>query len=247
MWELESWTEKEYEDFIVQLKEMEDTEYRSFHSSLLPGIDHLIGIRTPKMREIAKQICKGNYEDLLYQSNKHFIQGKVYYEQSVIEGMVIGYCTNTKKATIYQTKQYISDFAPKIDNWATCDIFCAGMKAIQKKPEEYWNFILQYVDDCAEFKVRMGIVLLMDYYLIEEYIDRVLLICDRVKQEDYYVNMAIAWLISVAYVKFQDKTMDYLKNNNLSKFTYNKALQKIVESNRVSKEEKEVIRTMKRN
>ncbi len=246
MWELEAWTEKEYKKFVVYLKEMEDVEYRNFNSKLIPGIEHLIGIRTPKMREIAKQISKGNYEDFLHQSNKQFKQGNFYYEQSVMEGMVIGYSSNTKKSNLDETKQHISNFAPKIDNWATCDMFCGGMKIINNHPEEFWNVILQYVDESDEFKVRMGIVLLMDYYLRDDYIDQVLLTCDQVKQEDYYVNMAIAWLVSVAYVKFQNKTLNYLKNNHLSKFTYNKSLQKIIESNRVSKEEKNIIRTMKR-
>lgn len=246
MWELENWTAREYEKFVLYLQGMEDLEYRKFHSKLLPGIERLIGIRTPKMREIAKQIVKGDYKGFLAQSNKQYKNGHSYYEQIIIEGMVIGYISNKKTKKLNEIKVYISDFAPKINNWAICDSFCSGLKIIDKYPAEFWDFIIQYVEEAEEFKVRMGIVLLMNYYLKEEYIDFVLLKCNQVKRDDYYVNMAIAWLISVAFVNFEDKTLEYLKHNQLSKFTYNKAIQKITESNRVSKEQKDLIRSMKR-
>ncbi|MFA9466020.1 MAG: DNA alkylation repair protein [Velocimicrobium sp.] len=246
MWKLDAWTDKEYEEFVLYLKGLEDIDYRKFHSNLLPGIKRIIGIRTPKMRELAKQITKGDYESFLKQSDLHILKGQSFYEQVVIEGMVIGDSSNKKIPDIDRTKEYIRAFAPKIDNWATCDNFCSGMKVIHKFPQEFWEFVLDYVDSSSEFEVRMGIVLLMNYYLTEEYIERVLLKCDEVNREDYYINMAIAWLISVAYVKFETKTLDYLEENHLSEFTYNKALQKIIESNRVSNEKKEFIKNRKK-
>lgn len=246
MWKLDIWTKKDYQDFVYYLKELEDVDYRSFQINLVPGVEKLIGIRTPKMREIAKQIAAGDFESFLQQSDAHCREGNFYYEQAVVEGMVIGYCCGKKIKDILQIKVYISNFAPKIDNWATCDIFCAGIKVIGKHPQEFWDFLLAYVENGEQFKVRMGIVLLMNYYLKDEYIDAVLLKCDQVKMDDYYVNMAIAWLISTAYVKFKEKTLHYLQENNLSKITYNKALQKIIESNRVSAEEKMLMRSMRR-
>lgn len=246
MWKLETWNKTEYRKFVLYLKEIQDIEYREFHHKLLPGVEDLIGIRTPKMREIAKEIVKGNYEEFLLQSNACYKNGETYYEQIVVEGMVIGYSSERKIKEIDKIKNYIRQFAPKINNWATCDIFCSGMKIIKKYPDDFLEFILQYVDKSKEFEVRMGIVLLMDYYLKEKYMDIIFLKCDEVDSKDYYVNMAVAWLISVAFVKFEKKTLRYLEKNQLSKFTYNKALQKIVESNRVSKETKDNIRKMKR-
>jgi len=90
------------------------------------------------------------------------------------------------------------------------------------------------------------IVMWMNHYLINEYWDLVFEYIDKIKSEYYYVKMAIAWLISVAYVKDSNKTLNYLKNNNLDTWTYNKSLQKIIESNRVSKEEKIKIKAMKK-
>lgn len=92
----------------------------------------------------------------------------------------------------------------------------------------------------------MPIIIILDYYLTDEYINEVFSIFDRVKKEDYYVKMAIAWTLQVAYVKYKERTMKYLKNNKLDDFTYNKAIQKMIESYRISKEEKDILRKMKR-
>ncbi len=95
-------------------------------------------------------------------------------------------------------------------------------------------------------EIRFGVVMAMAHYIDEEYIDNVLQWMDRISHEGYYVKMAVAWALSVCYVKFPQKTMNYLKENHLDDFTYNKALQKIIESYRVSTEDKEIIRSMKR-
>lgn len=97
-----------------------------------------------------------------------------------------------------------------------------------------------------EYEIRFGVVMAMAHYIDEEYIDNVLQWMDRISHEGYYVKMAVAWALSVCYVKFPQKTMNYLKENHLDDFTYNKALQKIIESYRVSTEDKEIIRSMKR-
>ena len=94
--------------------------------------------------------------------------------------------------------------------------------------------------------MRFGVVMLLDYYIEEAYIDRVLRLLNEARHDGYYVKMAVAWAVSVCYVKFPEKTMEYLKNNTLEDFTYNKALQKITESLRVGRDEKELIRSMKR-
>ena len=100
-----------------------------------------------------------------------------------------------------------------------------------------------------EFELRFAIVILLDYYITDEYIDNVIKILDNIKHtEFYYVKMAVAWTLSIAYIKYPDKIMQYLQsgNNHLDKDTYNKALQKIIESNRVGKREKNKIKKMKR-
>jgi 3-methyladenine DNA glycosylase AlkD len=140
----------------------------------------------------------------------------------------------------------IKNFIPKIDNWAVCDIFCAGLKAVNKNKEIFWNFIQNYLKSKKEFEVRFATVMMLDYFIDEKYTNNVLNILDNIKHNDYYVKMAIAWTISVAFVKFPKTTMKYLKQTNIDTWTYNKALQKIVESLRVDKKTKEMIKKMKR-
>ena len=141
---------------------------------------------------------------------------------------------------------YILRFLPKIDNWCICDTFCSSLKIINKNKDKYFNFFTNTIDLNKPFNIRVSLVILNSYYITEKYIDKIFKFIDNIKSEHYYVKMGEAWLISTCYIKFKDETLKYLKNNNLDNFTYNKSIQKIVESNRVSKNEKDTLRKMKR-
>lgn len=108
------------------------------------------------------------------------------------------------------------------------------------------TFILDNLKSKNPWRKRFSIVMLMDYYLSEEYLDEIFDICDTIKDDEYYYKMAVAWLLSMCFVKFRDRTMAYFTNCNLDDFTYNKALQKTRESLRVGKEDKEILKEMKR-
>lgn len=227
-----------YKKIRTDLLGLQDKKYQQFHSSLCPGTDNIIGVRVPVLRNYAKKLSKQeNFKDYI-SFNK-----TVYYEEVMLQGMLIGFIRNTD---IKEVLSIIKNFVPKIDNWAVCDIFCSGLKIVNKNKETVWNFIQKYLKSKKEFELRFAIVMMLDYFICEKYIDRVLTILDNIKHEAYYVKMAVAWTISVAFVKFKDKTMKYLKKNNLDDWTYNKALQKICESLRVSKETKKIIKAMKR-
>ena len=109
-----------------------------------------------------------------------------------------------------------------------------------------WDFINKYLKSNKEFELRFAIVMMLDFYITEEYIDQVLELLNNIKHDGYYVKMAVAWTIQAIYVKFPKKTMKFLNNNSIDNWTYNKALQKIIESYRVDDKEKEKIRKMKR-
>lgn len=219
-----------------ELKELADETYKEFHSGLCPGTDNILGVRVPILRDYAKQLTKQDWRTILKQL------GNAYYEEIMLEGMLIGLAN----MELEERLQYLSNFIPKIDNWAVCDVVCAGLKFTKKHQEEMWEFIQKYLQSDQEYELRFGIVMLLDFYIMDTYIDSVITILDGIKHEGYYVKMAIAWTLSVAYIKYPKQTMTYLKNNTLDDFTYNKALQKILESYRVTKEEKEIIRKMKR-
>lgn len=220
-----------------KLFEMADQKYQEFHSGLCPGTNNILGIRVPVLRQYAKELIKqGEWKQVLDWKETD------YYEEVMLQGMIIGLA----KMSLEETLKYLKEFVPKIDNWAICDITCAGLKITKKYPKEVWNFIQSYINSDQEFEVRFALVMMLDFFLTEEYIDEILQILDNIKQEGYYVKMAMAWLISVAYVKFSKKTLLYLKKTHLDNFTYHKAIQKIIESNRIEKIEKEKIKKMKR-
>ena len=137
-------------------------------------------------------------------------------------------------------------FLPKIDNWSICDSFCSSLKLAAAYPEPVWDCLLPYLGSGREFSVRFAVVMLLFYYLDDAHIDLVLSLLDGVRQPDYYARMAVAWAVSIAYVRFPEKTLAYLKTCSLDDFTYNKALQKAVESRCVGEPARSVLRAMKR-
>ena len=219
-----------------QLFELAEDEYKQFSSSLLPGIDSLLGVRLPALRKIAKQIAKKDWRNYLENADE------IYFEEIMLQGMVLGYINDD----IEDVLEYIVDFVPKINNWSVCDSFCVGLKMTNKNKERIWDFLQPYLSSDKEFEVRFGIVMLIDFYIDDDYIKLVIEKLDSIRHDGYYVKMAVAWAISICYIKFEELTLDYLKNNNLNDFTYNKSLQKICESLKVNKNSKAFIRGMKR-
>lgn len=223
------------ENLREYLYEAVDEKYREFHSSLCPNVNDILGVRIPKLREIAKTIAKDNPIEFL---EKYVCE---FYEEKMIYGLVIGYMKSDLETRI----KYLNKFVPMIDNWAVCDCACSTYKFTQKNMEEMFEYIKKYVFSNKEFEVRFACIMLMDYFLIDEYIDEVFQIFNNIKLDKYYVEMAIAWAISEAFIKNEKKTREFLANNTLSVNTFNKALQKIIESNRVDDKTKDEMRKMK--
>ncbi|WP_396335366.1 DNA alkylation repair protein [Clostridium sp.] len=219
-----------------ELINLSEEDYREFSSNLLPGINNILGVRLPALRKIAKSIAKENWENYLNNASDD------YFEEVMLQGMVIGYINN---ADIDEIINLIRKYVPKINNWSVCDSFCNGLKTTNKNKEKMLKIIEEYLSSSYEFEVRFAVVMLLNFYVEEDYVELVLSNLDKIKHDGYYVKMAVAWAISICYVKFNKTTLNYLKENNLDYFTYNKSLQKICESLKVSKEEKDIIRGMK--
>ena len=222
-----------------ELIQMSDSKYKSFHSNLCPGINNILGIRVPVLREYAKKLIKKySFEELINNIDDE------YYEEIMLQGMLIGL---NSKENFNVIKKYIEDYIPKIDNWAICDTFCAGLKIVNQNKENMWGFIKQYLDSDQEFYLRFAIVIILDYYIEEKYLEEIFRIFNNIQSEYYYVKMAIAWAISISLIKYYDKTINYLKNNSkIDKWTYNKSLQKAIESYRITKDQKELLKNMKK-
>lgn len=224
------------EDIRSKLFELQDLKYKEFHSGLCPNVDNIIGVRVPKLREIAREISKKDYDEFLRNVKDE------YYEELALHGLVIGY----SKISIEDTFKYLKEFVPKINSWAVCDTTCSNLKITKKYMKEMWDFLEQYINSDKEYEIRFALVMYLNYYLTEEYIDEILKRIDKIANKEYYVQMAIAWLISFAYIKQKEKTEKYIKNNKLDKFTLNKAIQKICESYRVTEQEKEHLKKYKK-
>ena len=224
---------------IIQSKlfELADKKYKEFHAGLCPGTNNIIGVRVPVLRNYAKELSREYKIEELIETI-----GDEYYEEIMLKGMLIG----LENKNFEKVKKYIQGFVPKIYNWAICDVFCGGLKITKKHKEEMWSLIQKYIKSDKEFEIRFGIVMILGYYIDSEYLEKDFEIFNKIKNEEYYVQMAVAWAVSVCLVKFYDETVEYLKNADLDKFTYNKAIQKAIESYRISDERKQDLRKMKR-
>ncbi|HWI48270.1 MAG TPA: DNA alkylation repair protein [Rummeliibacillus sp.] len=221
-----------------RLFEVQDLPYRDFNAKLIPTVDKdsMIGVRIPAIRKIAKEVAKE--DPLTYLSNARY----QYYEEKMLRGMVIGYA----KMDFVEQLTYIKDFIPKIDNWSVSDSFCTGLKSTKNYQQEMWQFIQPYAASNEEYKARFAAVMLLNYFVDETYIQQTLDLLDSIQNGKFYTQMAVAWAISICYIKFPEITEAYLKISAQNTFTYNKALQKIIESNRIDHETKDKIRGMKR-
>lgn len=217
-------------------EEHAESRLQEFNSGLIPGTDPIIGVRVPVIRELAKKIAKEDWRSYLAEAKDDS------YEEIILQGFVIGYA----KADIDEILSYAKQFIPKIHDWSVNDGFCSTFKIARKHRDKVWDFLMQYKDSPHEFEQRVVAVMLMAHFLEADYIDRVLKVWDELKHEGYYCRMGVAWGIATAYAKFPKETHAFLSENHLDDFTYNKAIQKMLESYRVSAEDKAVLRTMKR-
>ena len=220
------------------LNENVDEKFKDFTSALIPGSRPILGVRVPILRKIAKEIARGDWRRYLKEATEDT------YEEVVVKGFVIGYV----KEELDVLLPYIAEHIEKINDWSLCDGFCSTLKIVAKHRDEFLEFLLPYGKEDDEFKQRVVAVMLMTYYLTDDYVDMTLKVLDSLKNEQYYCKMAVAWAVATAWAKQREKTYCYMQNgnNSLDDWTYNKAIQKMLESYRVSDEDKNILRKMKR-
>lgn len=273
----------QYEKIREELAALAEPQLARFTERLLrrPGEEelsgtaaHVLGVRLPALRKLAKRLSKENWrgsvnalsghilgnlgggsaceaqksrdEEAVCNGEKSCDEEAVCLEEVMLWGVLVGSAMEKKRANLTEQLELIRQYVPQIDNWSLCDSFCASLKFAKEFPAEAWEFIAPYLRSDKEFEIRFGVVMIINYFITEEYIDRLFEIFDSIEHEGYYVKMAVAWAVSICYVKFPQRTQSYLEHNGLDDFTYNKALQKIVESRCVSAETKQRMRNMKR-
>lgn len=228
---VKTWNKEEYKEFIKYLLSLQDIKYKEFHSSLVLNSKYeMIGIRVPIMRDVAKKIAKNNIEEFIeYAQN-------TYYEEVMIQGLVISHLKDEK--LFYK---YFIKFINKIDNWAICDSFCSSIKIVRNYEEKYFKEAIKMALNREEFISRVGLVMILNHFISQKNLDIIFDTLNKIQSDKFYINMAEAWLVCEMYIKYPKETKEFLKNNRLNKFTQNKAISKIHDSYRVSKEEKELL------
>ncbi|MBO5087314.1 MAG: DNA alkylation repair protein [Lachnospiraceae bacterium] len=248
-------------DIREQLLTMAENDYQKFSAALIPGVENMLGIRLPQLRKLAKDIAKLDWKEAIKDED-------FYFEERMLRGMIISYASKDMDEML----PYIEAFIPLVDNWSICDSVFMGMEIFQKNRERAWKFIEPYLQSHKEYEVRVALIVMMQHLLkcdkngkkiarlrtvdvsalsdvTEEkglYIDRVLKEVDKVDTTDYYASMAASWLIAEAFCCYPYHTYEYMKMCNLDDRTYNKGIQKIVESRIPTDEVKNLLRGMKR-
>lgn len=222
------------EEIEKSLFEMRDISYKNFHEKLIPTVDpsSIIGVRTPRLRSLASEIFKqSNYQAFL-SSLPH-----KYYEENNLHGFILEKFKNYE-----QTIEALEKFLPYIDNWATCDLITP--KIFKKHLDKLYSEINLWIKSKHTYTIRFAINMLMRFYLDDnfstEYSDKVA----QIESEEYYVIMGKAWYFATALAKHYDKIIIYLEKNKLDIQTHNKTIRKAIESYRISKEQKDYLRTL---
>lgn len=218
-----------------RLFEMQDEEYKTFHSRLMPGVDPntVIGVRTPQLRKFAKEFAKMPESEKFLKVLPH-----EYYEENNLHGFLIEAMKDYDGAI-----EALERFFPYVNNWATCDMM--SPKVFKKNLPKLREKITEWMASEAVYTVRFGIGMLMRFYLDDGFSPEDPKAVSKVKSDEYYVNMMIAWYFATALAKQHDVILPYFEERALETWTHNKAIQKAIESRRIDAEEKAYLKTLK--
>ncbi len=218
-----------------KLLEFQDKKYKQFNSKLIPNIspDAQIGIRIPHIRQIAKELQNTDEAKSFLNALPH-----KYFEENNLHGYLLETVKDFDEALVLTEK-----FLPYIDNWATCDTI--SPKVFKKNLPALYEKIKIWLKSEKTYTIRFGVNMLMKFFLDENFTDEVLFLVAEIESDEYYVNMVRAWFFATAMAKQRDKTYPYFENRKLDKWTHNKAIQKCVESLRITDEDKKILKEMK--
>lgn len=227
---------KTYDELRTALVSRGDEKYREFIMRGIPSERPFLGVRIPEIRRIVADIPPTHYKEFLAKKPMAF-------EEVIARGIIVA------KLPYDEMMDYFDSQILEIDDWCTCDTFCSYVnRKIKKQKEDFLNQKIEaLLVDEREFAVRAGLVLLKCGNVKEDYLH---LIFDRVEslaeREEYYIRMAIAWLVAECFIKFPEVTMEYLKVSSMPKWTFNKTISKICDSYRVEDEMKDTLRQMRK-
>lgn len=211
-----------------------EERYRRHVEKLTPGSRDVLGVKMGTLRRLAKQIARGDWRDYLENGAENS------FEERMLKGLVLCYAPTN----ITELIDCFEGIMPMIDNWAICDSACAGYHFNENEKDTLRAYIASKICSDKEFEVRFALVMLLYYYMEQESLDFVFSILTRAEHPGYYARMAAAWLISIAYIQFEEQTAVFLSAAEIHPEVIKKAVQKIKESrvpDRASKQRAEVL------
>lgn len=224
-------------------KALAENDYKNFNRTLISTKYEILGVRMPALRKLAKEIAVSK-DVYTYLKNAEYTT----YEHIMLYGLVLGYLKDPELEEIFN---YLDPLILKFDNWAHVDVIISSIKIFKKHPQEVLTHFLPLKTHLGEFTKRTFVLLLLTFYINEQYIETTLNHIVDIKQGQYYVDMAIAWTICEGLIKYFEKTIPLLQNNSslqqhtFSKFVHNKAIQKARESYRLTPQVKEQLKELK--
>lgn len=199
----------------------QDIAYQAFQQRLIPGAGQLIGVRMPKLRLIAANIVQADWRTWL-----DTVQSDKWYEEIMLRGLVIALAQMPLSERLARVKTFV----PEIQNWAICDSVCGTLRIADKTM--LWEFLQPYLHSVEEFPARFGAVMLLENFITLEDLSRTLTALVEIPARGYNARMGVAWALSICGVQFPEHTLRFLETATLDDWTYNKALQKMLESRR---------------
>ena len=222
-------------DLHKKLYSLQDLKYRDMQIRIIPSIDpeSVIGVRTPELRAMAKEIVKAGDHKVFLKELPH-----KFFEENQLQAFIISGIKD-----LNECMDELERFLPCVDNWATCDQM--SPKIFKKHREELLSHIKEWIMSDKPYTVRFGVGMLMEHFLDEDFDPEYPEMVAKLRSEEYYVNMMIAWYFATALAKQYESILPYIEQKRLDDWTHNKAIQKSVESSRITDEQKEYLKSLK--
>lgn len=215
-----------------KLLSLKDEKYLDFQKKIITRTSYqIIGVRLPELRTYAKELLK---------ENKQIKFKDKYYEEVLLHGFYLA----GAKCSFSEKIELIDEYLSLIDNWGICDSFVSSLKDINKNKDTYYPYLLKHLKTDKEYYQRFALVVLLTYYLEDKYLKDIYKIIKTQKYNGYYSKIAAAWLLSCLFMFYFEETINYIKNNKLDEFVYKKGIQKALDSYRLDKRQKDILRSL---
>lgn len=212
-----------------------DAEYKDFNSKLIPNIssDLFIGVRTPILRKMAKDMIKSGLAEDFISDLPH-----KYFEENQLHAFILSEIKDFDIAI-----EEVSRFLPYVNNWATCDQM--SPRVFKKNSVNLLTYIIKWIKSKHVYAVRFGVLCLMRYFLDDNFNVKYADMVANIKSDDYYINMMRAWYFATGAAKQYDAILPYLYAGKIDDWTRKHAIQKALESYRVDAKHKDFLRSLR--